>query len=98
MPADDLPPKIDGLCDIREKVRPIDTEYRLIADFDISFILKKRDQEIDMPFIVFKTVFMFNEDGLILLIPAPRPILICPAKTKGKIRFTGGQYFIYGPV
>src|ERR1700688_754502 len=70
-------------------------EERAVHDANVARVHEKWDERADVCYVVRLAVALFKQHLIVEPVPAARPILIRPAKTKRKIRLAALQDFIY---
>jgi hypothetical protein len=81
-----------------KRVDADDEKERSPIDGDVPAIGEDIKQPADMRHIIVFTVPLLNQEILVLSVPTPRPIVVCPAETEGKLGTAGGQHLVEGSV
>ena len=85
------PPAVGAGRWVGEQPRPVDGQERLTLDRDIPRIAEGWQQVAQKPLVAVGRVTLLQEHLAVEAVPGPRPVLVGPAETEGKVRLAAGQ-------
>src|SRR5271170_8082226 len=92
------PPSLRSLPGIRQQFDAIDEDKRFPFDPDVARILQDANQVLNMGDVIFSGIMLFEQHIFGVALPSSRPVLVCPADAKGKIRLPRSQHFVERPL
>ena len=89
-----LPPEIERPDRVGHPLDPVDEEQRATVDSDVTRVLERANQVVDVATVILGVVRLLDEHFLRTRIPGAGPVLVRPRQAEGEVRLATGQHLV----
>ena len=89
-----LPPEIERPDRVGHPLDPVDEQQRATVDSDVTRVLERANQVVDVATIVFGVVRLLDEHLLRTRVPGAGPVLVRPRQAEGEVRLATGEHLL----